>query len=431
MFQLSCGLGRGRKTAAPVTLIAVIPQDKGSALEYNILFRGQGSGGFMKNFVSVSSVFVVMSAFLFGCSHPPMMAVSPAPPQPPAKAETLLSSPSPKRIEVKEAPSVPKPVEEPVTVPLPTPAAANETTAATPLSVTPLIAFTKPGVASNNDFRDCYTRILISNSMNPSSKGKGGGGNSALLPYNERWAIRRYAWGYKRDVSLTAKIRIGEYESITPLMTLSHQSDKDGQYWCRSVSQMLLDFPLFLVKEDGGANVPDIRFSLVGNKDRQSNMAAIGLLAVTTAVQQVNPSAKVLTKLTEQSTKDAARAVDGAIGKLFSSGIKEEHVTDCDFRTWDSGNGIKVILSIPKDEDGDWDTSDLHPVGEWIVSFDEPRPSIFSDRRICKSGNNLCSADRHTALKAVYEDPESVTQLPDPVGLAASRGCFVYQSSGT
>ena len=215
--------------------------------------------------------------------------------------------------------------------------------------------------------------------------------------------IRRYAWGYKRDVSLTAKIRIGEYESTTPLIVLSHQSDKDGQYWCRSVSQMLLDFPLFLVKNDGSASIPDIRFSLVGNKDRQSNMAAIGLLAVTTAVQQVNPSARVLTKLTEQSTKDTSLAVDEAIGKLFSSGIKEEHVTDCDFRTWDSKNGIVVELRIPKDEDGDWDTSDLRSVGKWIVSFDEPRPSIFSNMRISMNGD-LCSHDRPTALKEVCKE---------------------------
>jgi hypothetical protein len=41
----------------------------------------------------------------------------------------------------------------------------------------------------------------------------------------------------------------------------------------------------------------------------------------------------------------------------------------------------------------------------------------------------LKSTDKE--LTANTFEPESVTQLPDPVGLAASRGCFVYQSSGT
>jgi|GEM_PF-2873109 len=367
----------------------------------------------MKNYMRTVFVFVVIGAFLFGCSHIP---VNDQPP--PKKEEPTAKSKMAPLVEYEMAPLVKYDMLQPKIVALsPPPPPSSQASASKqaepvnvppspmPIKVTPLTTFYNASTARENYFRNSYTRILVTSTLDGDAKDAKPGANGEkvdILPYNTRIFLRRLFWGFKRDINLTVKIKIGEYESTSPLITLSQQSNREGEFWSRSVSHKLLDYPLFLVKEDGGASVPDIRISLAGSKNYESNMAGIALQVATTAIQQVNPTTKVLTKLTEQSTKDTARAIDGAIGKLFSNGIKEEHISDCDLRTWDNKSGVRIELNIPVEDDGNWD-SKLHSVGTWTINFDEPRPSIFSDRRICKDGN-LCSADRTAALKKVYEE---------------------------
>jgi hypothetical protein len=222
------------------------------------------------------------------------------------------------------------------------------------------------------------------------------------LPYNSRYFLTRLFWGSKFDINLSAKIKVGDYEATAPLLSISHQSNRDGELWARSIKHKLLNFPLFLVKEDGESSIPDVRITLAGSKEYTSNMAATALQVSLAAIKQVAPEATVLTKLTEQSSKDTARAIDGAIGKLFTSGINEEHVSDFDLREWNSNKGMQVELKLPFKEKA-WD-KDLRPVGNWTISFDEPRPSIFSDWRICEKEDLeiLCMDERGKALNKVH-----------------------------
>jgi hypothetical protein len=103
------------------------------------------------------------------------------------------------------------------------------------------------------------------------------------------------------------KSKITKSDPIS-LITISHQSNSSGEQWARSIKHKLLNFPLFLVKEDGEASIPEIRISLDGTQEYTSSMAGAALQVAVAGIQQVAPETTVLTTLTEQSTKDKARA---------------------------------------------------------------------------------------------------------------------------
>lgn len=210
-----------------------------------------------------------------------------------------------------------------------------------PLDITPLTTFSGYTSGNGRRFNNAYTRIRITSFLESDKLDKS---QSDPLLYEARNIFSRYLFGKKFDVNLSAKIKVGGYEATVPLMTIGHQSNSDGELWSRSVKHNLFNFPLFLVKGDGETSIPDVRFILSGSKEYSSSMAATALQVSLAAIQEILPESTVLTKLTAQSTRDTARAIDSTVAKLFSSGIYEEHVSDCDFREWKSKHGMKIQL---------------------------------------------------------------------------------------
>ncbi len=271
------------------------------------------------------------------------------------------------------------------------------------VDVTPLTEFSdldsKAG-PQGQDFGNTYTRVTISSTI---SATKDGEEDPVSLQYQKRNALYRYLLGKKSDINLAANIKVGEYETTASLLTLSHQSDRNGEFWNRSVGHELLNFPLFLIRPDGDANIPEISFVLSGSSEYSSNMAGTALQIAIAGIQQVSPEASVLTKLTTQASKDKAQAIDKAIQNLFANGIKETHVSHRDLRRWNPNGGVAVLLRIPTKE-GNWDVNSLEEVGTWKISFAAPRPSIFADWSICTGAQPRCQPTRAAALHAVHAE---------------------------
>lgn len=313
----------------------------------------------------------------------------------------------------------PSPATAPSTAVMPAPAAAPASPVATIspkpqfvesgkndriLNLTPFTAFTDmdgDDSANGGNFTNSYTRIRINSSISASSSKQTNVGTQNLR-YEQRNWLKRYFLGKKFDANLSVKIRTGGYEVTVPLVTVGHQSTSDGEQWSRTISQKLVDFPLFLVRPDGEASVPSFQIRMAGTKEYSSNMAGKALELVVAGIQAVSPESGVLTTLSTQATKDKSQAVDAAIGKLFSNGIAEEHVVHRDLRKWNNAGGVSIFLYLPQDEN-DWNDN-LGQVGTWNISFEEPRPSIFGDWRICEKDNPKirCAKDRETALKNVH-----------------------------
>lgn len=254
-------------------------------------------------------------------------------------------------------------------------------------------------------FSGAYTRLLIVGELDADQSPAG---TTTDLLYSQRpWLARAFV-GKDFSINLTANITVGTFESTVPLATIGHQSNSDGEQWSRVVHHSKANFPLFLVKTDGSASVPVVKLSANGTKSYSSRGAAAAIQVALGVARATGQAPSVITRLSEQSTKDKARAIDDAISKLFASGVTEEHWTDRDLRTWSASNkekprGVRIKFRIPKDEQ-DWNSEYLD-VGTWTVTFDHPRPSIFSDWRICAT-NTLprCAIGRPEAEKNVHKE---------------------------
>lgn len=282
--------------------------------------------------------------------------------------------------------------------------------ASKPINLTPLSTYTDEwtnNAPEGASFSDAYTRIVIFSDL-PADGNNTATGELPPLPYTQRpWWLRALV-GEEFSINLTAKITIGAFESTVPLATIGHQSNSAGEQWNRAIHHSNASFPLFLVKADGSASIPTIKLSVKGTKSYSSRGAAAAVQVALGVARATGQPASVITRLTEQTTKDRARAIDDAISKLFASGITEEHWTDRDLKLWSVAlnnqiRGVKVKFSIPGDEQ-DWNSSPS-PVGTWTITFDYPRPSIFSDWRVCKTeALPRCRKTRSEAEASIHEE---------------------------
>lgn len=282
---------------------------------------------------------------------------------------------------------------------------------AKPVNITPLSTYEDEWAApsaAGGDFAGAYTRLMIFSDLAAS-----GGDEAENLAYKKRGYLTRAIVGKDFSLNLTVHVTVGAYESTVPLATIGHQSNSDGELWNRVIHHSKSDFPLFLVKNDGSASIPSVKIGVAGTKSYTSRGAATAVQVALGIAKATGAQANVVTRLSEQTTKDKARAVDDAISKLFASGIAEEHWTDRDLRSWSVGRdrprGAKISFQVPSDED-DWNSTP-RPVGNWTVTFDFPRPSIFADWRICGDSDlPRCVANRQQAERKVHEsvDPGEV-----------------------
>jgi hypothetical protein len=248
---------------------------------------------------------------------------------------------------------------------------------------------------------DSYTRLIIQSSTDMHAAGSTG--EVVSYPYRARPWLDRFFVGKDYGINFTAKVTVGPFEATAPLLTLSHQSNRSvGERWERVVYHSIQNFPLFLVKGNGENSIAVARFSVKGSEELQSRIAASAVQVALNVARAVAPEAAVVTRLSQQSSKDKAQAIDNAVGKLFGVGISEENWSDRDMRRWKRDGGVSVTLKIPENE-GDWGGEKLATVGTWTIAFDDPRPSIFSDWRICSPDvAPRCADNRAQAITAVH-----------------------------
>jgi len=249
---------------------------------------------------------------------------------------------------------------------------------ATSAHITPFSQITSSFDGTAKDYlSNAYTRLLVTSEVDKKSDK----GTVVDLPYEKRWWISRFLVGRHSSTNLSIKVTVGAFTTTVPVATVDHISSAgDGETFTRIVYHRSEDHPLFLVKRDGTNDVVSVRSSVRVSDQLQSGAAGTALSVTQSAIRLVAPQAAVLTKLSQQTAKDKATALDAAINKLFATSLDEEQWSDNDILFW--GNGASIAFSIPYSEG--------HPVkpvsvGTWTVKFESPRPSIFSDTFICES----------------------------------------------
>lgn len=286
------------------------------------------------------------------------------------------------------------------------------------LDITPLTAlstsFRGPADAAE-EYSDAYTRLIIT-SQTPERTSVGGGADSPLASppptaqntsqyaYQVRNPVARYFWGARHTVNLTVAVSAGSFTATVPLVTLDHVSDRaNGEKFDRTVVHTAEQFPLLLVKGDGSNNIASAHFQVKTADSVTSNVAATALQLAQNAARAASPQSAVVTSLTEQRTRDVAASIDSAVNQLFTNSLSEAQWLDNDIRRW--SNGVMVSFRMPADE-GDW----RHPdqiVGNWFVTFEKPRPSVFSDVLICSDqvrARPACAPDFAKAARQAEKD---------------------------
>lgn len=337
----------------------------------------------MDNKKKILIVIISAIAVLSGCSSTPHSVA-------PALGETQIKTP------IAAAPEPPRHLGERIP----------------PINVTPLSVYDdqwQGGTPEGRFFANSYTKVIITSDLYADRQSSATSDNQpSILRYRNRSWLSRALVGQELSITLTAKVTVGAFEATFPLATIGYQSDSEGEQWNRVIHHSMSHSPLFLVKSDGSASVPIVRLSVNGTNSYASRGAAAAIQTALGVARATTQPATVITRLSEQSTKDRARAVDTAISKLFGSGIAEEHWTDRDLRAWrvsgnDEPHGVRITFRIPSSQ-GDWDSS-LFEVGTWTITFDYPRPSIFSDWRICGTDRiPRCVISRENAERAIHKE---------------------------
>lgn len=263
------------------------------------------------------------------------------------------------------------------------------------------------GSAEGSDFSDAYTRLMILSKVNSSSDINGN--STELLDYEGRLWISRMLVERNYSINLTAKVSAGSFEATVPLATISHQSGSQGEKWSRTVHHTRQNFPLFLVPASGSASTPTLRIMVNGDRNYSSGAASTAVQVAFNAAQLTGQPSRVVTALSANSVRDQAHAMDQAISKLFGTGLSEEHWSDRDLRYWSTDDkhlprGARVTFKIPS-KVKDWNSTKL-TVGEWTITFDYPRPSVFADWRICPKAQNLprCAPSRMIAQNKILSE---------------------------
>jgi hypothetical protein len=270
------------------------------------------------------------------------------------------------------------------------------------LDVTPMTTYSDADTSSSAiSFSGAYTRLIITSRLAESND------NAKHLAYpagTTRTWLQNMVVGQQYDVNLAAKLKVGEYEETVPLITLSRTSDKNGDSWIRDITHDRRSFPWFSVNSGADASVPRIAIDFNGSKRIGSGVAGTALQVALAGIKMVAPEAGVVTRLSTNTAKDKAAAIDQIIGKLFSNKLNERHTSERDLTKWSPGGGLNVELSVPV-EDAKWDGK-LSIVGIWNINFEPPRASIFSDWYICATeemGKRCKTTLVSAAVEAVKE----------------------------
>lgn len=237
--------------------------------------------------------------------------------------------------------------------------------------------------------------------------------STQLYDYHDRNPFLRAIWGIHTSLNLTAYVSVGAFQATVPLVTIDHTSNhSDGEKFVRIVAHTAQNFPLLLLKGDGSNAMATVHFVVKGTDSTQSSAAAAAIQAAQGVATVLAPESAVLTTLSSPANKEKAAALDKAINSVLSRQLDEEQWLDNDVRRW--GAGAKVTFSIPPSgNESAWgDSPHFQKLGSWVVKFESPRPSVFSDIQICmdKTVDDYCRATVRDAADRAQKEADSRPQ---------------------
>ncbi len=219
-------------------------------------------------------------------------------------------------------------------------------------------------------------------------------------------------------MNLTVTVTAGDFTATVPLVSFDHKSNRDvGEQWVRSVFDNYEAYPFFVV--DSESATPTIDSVVRGSAEYSSQVATDALQVAVSVAKEVSPQSAAVTALSKSALKSRATAIDTAVNKLFGTGISEDRKEAKDIVDWRWNSSFKIEFFMPYYSNTfETDTASPVEVGEWQIAFDDPRPSLFSDWRVCdqsKAGDSSteskCALKMEDAINNVYAEIKPSTVL--------------------
>lgn len=268
---------------------------------------------------------------------------------------------------------------------------------------------------------DSYTRLIIcekprdNHDCGQADKPVGADPARPIYPYRTRGWLARFLIGIGHSENLSVDVRAGRFVATVPLISLSHDSTRTGgEGFSRSVYYKAMDYPLFLVRGAGDGEVAQADVKMSATDKVTSYAAATTLSAVVAVTRALAAPPPLLTKLAVDSNRAVANSIDRTIGSLFGVSISEEQVEDQKIAAW---RDVEITLSVPNEE-GKWhklksadggqteQNLDYSPIGTWVLYFDYPHISAFSNE----------------IVKCSINDDHSIGEVKDLFGVSQGSG---------
>lgn len=279
---------------------------------------------------------------------------------------------------------------------------------------------------AGRNYLDSYTSLIISSNLddyNPSNKTSshsGSGNNDRSLyqrDYESRTWFSRLFVDKITSSTLTMEVSTPDYSTTVPLVILEYSSTREnGDQWYRMLAVRREAFPLFLVKQNGQNSKVGLKFNV--HKSHESNSNAGQLLKTTlNTLETVTPSLTVVTTLNKHFTESSKEAIDKSLSANFSKSLQEDLIRDISLLEIEPGSNIQVTFKDTL-SDSIFVDGDLKKYARWRVTFDYPRPSVFSAFRICTAffENNDKSHEYATTDNGCKESKkEAISSVLDTV----------------
>jgi hypothetical protein len=242
-----------------------------------------------------------------------------------------------------------------------------------------------PGGGAPSNLTDLYTRIEVETDRTTAGGGVAGEPeNPRAYEKERRSALARLLANKTITITTLARADLNDPDlSITlPLYSISHSSIRGtGEVFVTDFMSSHVQAPLFRIRPNTAIT---LHLNTKISDDLKVQGASTVLKAVQTAVNIAAPTSTLFTTLSKSDLSNASKAIDSALGGLFSQDLTEDVELGRLADSWSPAAEVEVDGRVPPGlVRTEQETRADKDIGVWHIRLSCPRPSYFDPRDLC------------------------------------------------
>ena len=185
-----------------------------------------------------------------------------------------------------------------------------------------------------------------------------------------------------------------DLQATSVLLALSQESTRQvGEQFVTDASFQDLATPLFIIGPD---TTVQGTYEMKVSYDVSSDAVGATLETISTALTAFSPESEVLNDLTREGVNDAATFIDSSVSNVLGQSLTERGYFDHTIDDWMQGGPAIVTVYMPRHavrRIAAISASQIQRIGQWSISFDLPRYSLFIAASDCSYGSNGLDCD--------------------------------------